>query len=806
MYKNYFTTASRNFKKHKFFSFINIIGLTIGIAACLLLLQYTFFEKSYDNFHSDNEDIYRIRGNRYSNGKIAEALACASNPIGERITKDFPEILDFTRLSDYQLNCIFSYKDKKIRLNKGYYATSSFFNIFSFKLIKGNPETVLKDVETVVISQSFANKLFGEADPVGKTIYFNNKSPLIVTGIFEDTPENTHLKFEALISFPTMTKYYGDWVEKEWWVDIALTYIKLVKGTDPKKIEEKADKLIQERLGTELKAANQDMDFVLQPLADIHLTSHFIGEAEANGDKKSVDFLLFVSFLIIIIAWINYINLATARSLERGKECGLRKVLGASRNQLIKQFLFESLLINILSSLLAILIVYLINPYFANFTGLKSDLSLWNNFVFWITLSSVIITGALISGLYPAFIMSSFHPVETLKGTLNSSKSGLVLRKGLILFQFIISITLLSGTLTIINQVNYMLNKDLGFEIEQTLIIKGPVVIDSTWFSDQATLKNELLKSPNIKKICRSSYVPGDHIFYTDFYKPKNTEKDMPGQSLRVVHIDFDYPEFYNFKLLAGKIPENNRNNIQKNFINRAAVELYGFSSNEEAVGKILYHGTWDSDEEIVGVIENVNQNSLRNPYQATAYTILPYPNWAKNYSIKINSLNMPNTISEIQKKWEQFFPNDTFEYHFLDDNYNRQYKADIQFGRLFGIFTILSILINCLGLFALSLYVLVKRTKEIAIRKVLGASILDLIFTVSKEFVKLFLISAFIAIPVSFLIMNIWLNNYAWRINLGWWFYILPLSGIFLITCLTICYQILKISRTNPANSLKCE
>ncbi|MBI9039548.1 MAG: ABC transporter permease [Bacteroidales bacterium] len=807
MFRNYLKTALRNLFKNKIFTIINILGLAIGIAASLLIFQYVENELIYDNFHEKSENIYRLRGDRFSQGELAEEMATVCDALGPLLPDAFPEVKDYVVLSNYQLEGVISYGEHNHKLQKAFFATSSFFNVFSYKLLQGDPDKVLTEPFSIVISESLATKLFPDGDAVGRMVKFNNRRTLAISGVFEDVPENSHLKFNILFSFQTMVEWYGKWTEDSWWVDIALTYLLLEPNTDTDELITKIDKFVDDRIGKELREQNQAMKFYLLPVEDIHLYSNFPGEAEVNGDHKTVHFLLIISFLIIIIAWVNYINMATARSLERSKEVGLRKVSGASRTQLIRQFLLESLVLNLIAVLVAILIVIVIHPVFYDFTGLNISLELFGNLEFCLAFALIILTGTILSGLYPAFIMSSFKPIVVLKGKMSSGGKGNILRKALIIFQFVISIILISGTLTVFKQVKYMQNQYLGVNLEQTLIVEGPVSFDSTWIHQQKSFNNELLLNAAISDVCASYFVPGDEVWFTNGYIKQSNNDEKASRTLQVIHVDHNFLDYYDFDFLAGRnFTEGSETDLLGHIINRETCELLGFENPEDALNEELNCPNWRSTKKIIGVIENYHQRSLKEKFGPIIYTYLPHPRFLKKYSIKVHPQNLKETIAYIEKQFADFFPGNTFDYYFLDKHYDEQYKSDTQFGRTFAIFSVLAIFIACLGLFALSLYFALQRTKEIAVRKVLGAGLKEIFSLLSKDYLMLFFIAILIAFPISYLIMDNWLGNYAYRINFGYWFFLVPVLAMIFIIFISVFYQVNKAARANPASSLKYE
>lgn len=804
---SYFKTALRFLTKNKFFSLINIFCLAVGIAASLMIFQYVQFELSYDKFHEDAENIYRIRQDRYSQGELAEHLATSCNALGHELKPAFPEVTEYTVVGDYELDGIISYGEHNFKMKQAYFASPVFFKLFSYKLIEGDRETVLTEPNTIVINEKLARKFFGDEKAMGKVMEFGNLGKLKVTGVFQDVPVNTHLKFDMLISISTMEKYYGDWVMDSWWIDLTYTYVKLVPGTGADEFETKVNDYVHKRLGGELKKRNQDMKFYLQPLRSIHLYSNYPGEAEVNGDGDTVYFLLIISILILIIAYVNYINISSARSLERAKEVGLRKVTGASKKQLILQFLAESLILNILAAVIAVSLVEILYPYFSDITGLQLNMRIWHDPVFWIIFLLVIISGAILSGLYPAFVLSSFRPITVLHKKTNNRPGHMNIRKALIVFQFVISIILIAGTITIYKQVYHMQDQELGFETDQTMIVDGVLKFDSTWTERQKSFKNELLSNPAIRKVCASYFVPGDEVWYTNGYIRVHNNDNHASRTLSVIHIDHDYMNFYGFDFIAGRnFIEENKNDFLCHILNRKGAELLGFDDPESAIGKELKTPNWKMTKKIIGVIENFHQESPKKEIAPTIFTYFPHPIYAKKYSIKLQTTNVHETIEFIKKKWTEMFPGNTFEYSFLDEHFNEQYNAEVRFGKTFGVFALLAIIIAGFGLFALSMHFAIRRTREIAVRKVHGATIKDIFYLLSKEYMLLLVIAAFISFPVTYIIMNNWLNNFANKIGFGYWFLLFPLLVLLIIIIISVSYQLDKAARINPAEALKFE
>ncbi len=512
MLRNYLTVAFRNLLRHKAFSAINILGLAIGIAACLLILQYVRFELSYDNFHSKADRIYRVQQDRYDKGKLSTQWAAGAYAVGNSFKDAFGEVEDYAKLVKRR-PMIAGYGAEKFKVEKLFFATQSFFHVFDYPLVAGDVRTALKEPFTVTLSQSTAKKLFKNGEALGKTIRLDDRFDCKITGIFKDFPDNTHLKSDMFISYATFVKQMGpdNNPETSWMWDGCMTYLLLKPGTHPRALEAKFPAYLQKTIGEELKKYDANVVYLLQPVQDIHLYSHYMEEAEPNGDGNAVYLLLGIAFFIIVIAWVNYINLATARAINRAKEVGIRKVVGSFREQLVRQFLFESALLNALAVVLALILVIIALPLFSNLSGQKLSFSLLGSGSFWGALLVLFVVGALLSGLYPAFVLSSFKPVVVLKGKLSTSRQGVLLRKSLVVFQFAASLFLLIGTLTVFRQIGFMREQSLGIQIDQTLVVQAPIIrTDSTFESEVNAFKEEMTRFPGIRRIAVSTAIPSE--------------------------------------------------------------------------------------------------------------------------------------------------------------------------------------------------------------------------------------------------------------------------------------------------------
>jgi putative ABC transport system permease protein len=803
MIRNFIVTAWRNLAKHKVFSFINVFGLAIGIASCLLILQYVRFERSYDNFQENGARIFRLQQNRYNEGKLTTQWAAGSAGVGRAVKEDVPEVEAYAKL--VKTGGVISYGDKKLREEKMYYANDAFLPMFSYRVLQGKREGALADPNTAVMTESAARKYFGTENPVGKVFSRNKEVDYMITAVVADLPQNTHLKFDILLSFQTYINRTSPEAETTFDWDGFYTYLLLAPGADPVKTEAKIAQAVEKRVAAEYKERNEAVVYKLQPLKDIHLYSNYMMEAEVNGDGKAVNFLFIISVFIMVIAWINYVNLSTARSLDRAKEVGVRKVMGSHRIQLIRQFLFESFLINLLAVVLAFLLVILVLPLFNSITGKNVSFSLLTDSGFWLALTVIFFAGTILSGLYPAFVLSSFRPIEVLKGKLSRSTHGAWLRQSLVIIQFAASVALMVGTYSIYKQLSYMKNQDLGVNIDHTLVVRGPNVSDSTYKEKLTAFKTELLRQPGITRIAASSDVPGHKIGWNAGGIRLKGQDANQSKQYRIFGIDDDFVDTYGLRVIKGR-------NFSKQFgadssavlFNEAAVNQLGFANAADALDKQIEF--WGATYTIVGVVSNHHQESLKEGYDTYIYRFDPSSDNYFSFKLQPGSLAQNAVVKTIEKEWTKFFPGNPYEYFFLDDHFGAQYKADEQFGKTFALFAILAIIVACLGLYGLASFVTTQRTKEIGIRKISGASIASILVLLTKDFLKPILLSFAIAVPVTYYLLQQWLQNYAFKTSITAWIFILPALLILVVAIATISIQTIKTASANPVKNLRTE
>ncbi len=806
MIKNYFKIAWRNIKRQKAYASINILGLAIGIAACILILQYVWFELSYENFHVNKDRIYRVQQDRYDNGKLSTQWAAGAYAVGNSFKDAIPEIEDYVKLVN-QGQAVTEVNNQPLKIEKVFFASGSFFKIFTYPLLSGDEKKALAEPFTAAISETTARTLFGSINAVGKTFKVNGrKTAFTVTAVFEDAPVNTQLRPNMLLSYATFVNYQGpdNNPDNAWAWDGCLTYLLLRKGVDPATVAAKFPPVAEKGVGELLKRFNASVVYSLQPLQDIHLYSHYMGEPATNGDGKTTYLLLGIAFFIAIIAWVNYINLATARAVSRAKEVGIRKTIGSQRRQLVMQFLSESAMLNGIALLLALLIVLLAIPGFNKLSGQQLSFSLLGESNFWLCVVGLFAAGVFFSGLYPAFVLSGFRPIDVLKGKMTATRQGSLLRKSLVVFQFAASLFLLIGTLTVYQQIQYMRKQSLGISIDQTLVVRPPVVgRDSTYLQRMTAFKEVLNRQTAVKGAAISTSIPGEAVGWNaGGIKLVGTDESTQKQ-YRVIGVDYDYIKMYGLKLIAGR-------SFSKDFgtddhaviFNRKGAEQLGFNKPEEAIGKRI--DFWGQQYTVVGIAENFHQQSLREAYEPLILRLIP--DVSGYLSVKTTGSQAGNVISVVKSNWNKFFPGNTFEYFFLDDHFDAQYKADQRFGQVFGLFTSLAIFVACLGLFGLASYTTMQRTKEIGIRKVLGASVPGILRLLYREFTVLLLIAFIVAVPAAWITIGNWLQGYAFRINVHWYYFLVPFVTIFMIALLTVSFQSIKAAVANPVKSLRTE
>ena len=943
MIGNYWNSAYRNLMKRKKFSFINIFGLAIGMASALLMLTYVTFEFSFDKMHTKYAHIYRVQSTFHEGEVLTDYWATSSFGYASAMKENLAGIEDYTRIATHlQPEQIVKYGELTLRENQIAYADPGFFRLFDFELLKGDKKTCLSMPRQVVITERIARKYFKDEDPIGKILIFTgtyDKVSCEVTGVMKEMPSNSHIHYNFLISYASLPQY----MQEYWYKHEAYTYV-LLDSPERKAEIEKEFPVMAEKYKTEEALKNKTWGVSLIPLADIHLTPQIGYETETKGNRSAMIALIFAAVAILVIAWINYINLTVARSMERAKEVGVRRVVGAFRQQLIYQFLFEALVMNLIAFILAVGLIELVLPHFNQLVGRTVTFSVWFMDYWWILLVLVFIAGIFISGYYPALALLNRKPITLLKGKFLHSKSGDRTRQVLVVVQYTASMILLCVTLIVFAQLNFMRNQSLGVKTSQTLVVKFPghtegqnikleafilavglielvlphfnqlvgrTVTFSVWFMDYwwillvlvfiagifisgyypalallnrkpitllkgkflhsksgdrtrqvlvvvqytasmillcvtlivfaqlnfmrnqslgvktsqtlvvkfpghtegqniklEAMKKAIARLPLVHRVTFSGAVPGEEV--ATFLSNRRTNDALKQNRLyEMLACDPDYADAYGLQIVAGRsFSEEYGDDVDKLVINETAVRNLGFASNDEAIGELVTVECTDAPMQIIGVVKDYHQQALSKNYTPIMLIHKDKIDWLpqRYISVVMASGNPRELVSQVQEIWNQYFADSSFDYFFLDQFFDHQYRQDEVFGAMIGSFTGLAIFISCLGLWVLVMFSCSTRTKEMGIRKVLGASRWNLFYQLVKGFFQLILIAVVIALPVAWFSMNAWLSHYAFRTDLKAWFFIVPVLLMLFISFVTVAFQTMKIIMSKPARSLRYE
>ena len=801
MIKNYFKIAFRNLVKNRIFSVINILGLAIGIAATVLISFYVKHERSYEDFHVNAANIFRLSLNLYNGNEFIINDVETYQTLGPEFKTKMPEVKDYVRVlhwGSYAINA----NDQTFYEDRIFVADQSIFTVFSYPMIEGEPYEAFAEPYKATISERLAIKYFGKTDVVGKTFKFGLRDePFEIVGVTATTPQNTHLKFDILLSHPTLPKYWDWYEEYAWSSNNEYTYLLMEEGTAVADFNKK----LAEYSANHEKLTNEVI--ISESIKDIHLYSHKSFEPEVNGSAQTVNFMVLIAIFIMIIAWVNYSNLSTARAVNRAKEVGLRKVVGSSRIQLIKQFLMESFFINVIAALLAFTLVQISIPEFSDLIGQNLPQNLLANAFIWQLMLVIVAIGTLLAGVYPAFVLSSFAPVKVLKGKFATSSSGLLLRKGLVVFQFITTVVLIALSIGVYNQIDFLQNKDLGVKIDNTLVIRRPNIetSDSLYIQSTRGFINKLKDKTIIANVGQGDAMPGAELHdmsTTTSIRRSGADQNSGSYNYYIYRVDEHFFEALGIQIIAGRTYEPDEPG-KRILINQRAVETLGFTDAADAVGKTIDWGDSDNRHEIIGVFDNFHQ---RSPKESHLPMVLVYTSVGDFMAIKFNTADSKMALAEVEELWNESYQDAAFDYYFLDDRYNQQYKNDQTFSAVMLIFTLLSLFIALLGLFGLSAFTILQRSKEISVRKVLGASIMSLIGLLSKDFLKLVALSSILSIPIAYYLMSLWLDNYTERIEISWWLFAIPSAIIITVAFLSVIGQTLKSTLANPTESLRNE
>ena len=793
MIKNYFKIAWRNLWKHKVYSLINVMGLAVGMTGCFLIYLYVNFEVNYDAFNTKADRIYRVVTDLKTPTDLLQ-WASTSGAVAINMQRDFPEVESVVRISSQSF--LVRKGNDKFQEKNSIMADSTLFKIFDFPLIYGDKNTALKEPMSVVFSQTAARKYFGNSNPVGQNIMLTGGAiNATITGVMKDIPENSQIKADMIVSLSSERKIYKQSSDSAWGGSGLTSYLLLKPGTNPKNLATKFPAFAELHDGKELKDHQVKMNFFLEPLRDVYLYS--TRDNSKTGNVTNVYIFSIIAIFILLIACVNFINLTTARSAERAKEVGIRKVSGAGKFQLVKQFVGESLVISLMAFVVVILLCALLLPLFNELAGKQVSTAFFYHPLYIITLFSISVVIGTIAGFYPALVLSSFQPIEVLKGHFSTGTKGVLMRKGLVVFQFTISIILIIGTVIVYTQLNYMRSKDLGFNKDQT------IVIETNFDNNKDAFKQSLSSILGILATSFSSSVPGGGTS-TVYSMVEDKTGDMQVTNLDVTFVDFNYLRQYELKLVAGRDFSKAfaTDTTQAIVINETAVKNLGYSSSQQAIGKNFEQ--LGRKGKIIGVVKDFHYRGLQELIKPMSLRI--DPNNCSLLSIKVATNNLPATIKAIQSKWSQVIPTRPFDYTFLDESFDQQYRAEDRFGTLFFNFAILAIFISCLGLLGLASYSTIQRKKEIGVRKVLGAGVSNIVSLLSVDFLKLVVIAFIIASPVAWFFMSKWLHGFAYRTSITWWMFVFAGLVAVIIALLTVSFQAVKAALANPVKSLRSE
>ena len=814
-----FKTISRRLLGNKSFFLINVTGLALGITTCIFIIQYVNSELSYDHFNKNIDNLYRVVNHRYQQGKLVQHSTMTFSGISRAMKEEFPEVQNYSRVEPYRVEVI-SYGDKKIADHRAVAVDNSFLSMFSLPLIAGDKNTALKEPNSVILTEKLSRLLSNDQHHVeslvGKSIIFDVDSlPYKITGICRDVPENSHLHFDLLLSYISLYSNAGNnrwgnadfnFTEPSFW-----HYIQLKPGTNHRLLEAKLP-AITKKYFKDSKPDGNEEKFSLQPMRDAHLYSTFEYDIARIGSSVVVWSLIVVAAFILILACINYVNLATAKSIERAKEVGVRKVIGATKTQLIRQFLSESIMVNAIALVMAMLLVQLLQDNFNQLIGRQLSLTYLfvkgsEGYMIGLGFLGVLLASFFLSGLYPAFVLSSFAPVKVLKGKFTHSATGTRLRRYLVIGQFAVTIVLITGSLVVYRQIQFMSSRPLGYDIDQVLILRRPVSTDRRipFMNTARNFIAEVQRLPQVKGAAMSGRIPGEELGrQRDVYR---TDKAGTNKiTVTNMGIDQHFLDLYNMRLVAGRNFEPTDYNasiaeLKNLLINESASKQLGFASPDESIGKPIK--LFNRDWTIIGVVNDFHQKSLK--FAMEPMVLMPsLQGRYSTFSVKVDTRNLPETVSQIGALYRKFFPGNLFDHYFLDQKFNSQYSDDRFFGKIFWIFAALAIVIACLGLLGLALVSTTQRAQEISVRKVLGASVADIVVLISANLVKPILIAAAISSPLAWWLMNSWLQDFAYRINLSPWLFIIAGFMALFIALITVSFQTIRTAIANPVKSLR--
>ncbi|MEQ8880818.1 MAG: FtsX-like permease family protein [Cyclobacteriaceae bacterium] len=812
MVRHYLKIAFRSLLNSRSYSVINILCLGVGIAASLLILQYIHFELSFDGFHPNSENTYRIRLD-YQGSQPTRSEVLTPHALGSQAEQIIPEISNMVRVRPMR-------RDEGVVVKGGddngrkfleyglYYVDKNFLEMFGYSLKSGDARVALNDLNSIVITEEVAKKYFGVVDAMGKVLHVKGGSlsgEFVVSGVLNDLPANTHLQFDFLLPLQFMLSHYGIYARSDGWRWFNFyTYLTLDNNADVHVVQSKFDKLVQSNAISQLEEEHLHVKTGLQKITDIHLKSNFASDlAERPGNEQNLWFYALIAAIILLIAYMNFINLSTVQAFRREKEVGIRKSIGVNRNQIVTQFFAEAAIINSLAVFIGVVIAYLLVPFLNQLIGTELEFTILRSYEFILLFACFVSAGTILSGLYPALVLSSFNPVNIFHSVSQKFGGGIGLRKVLIGVQFSLSVLLIAGSYLVYKQINYMKSQDLGVDMDKIIVVPGPRVIleeeNDQIVSGYQTFKARVKDHHAIKAVTGTSNIPGKGVMWYGDMRKLGAPAEFAKEG-KTVLVDAGFTDTYDFDFLAGSGFTPEMDEYYAVIINEMALSTFQLGSPQEAIGQSIILSDIDTLK-IQGVVKDVHWSSLKDPLSPTLFGVAQHNAY---FSIRSSLTNIPQTLDHIETIFNESFPNDPFDYYFLDESFNQQYQSEIQFGKLFGAFTLLAIFLASIGLFALVSFTASLRTKEISLRKLFGASVDDIILLFSKEYLLLILIATIMATPVVIFGATTWLEGFAYRINLGIDAFLIPFSLLVVVSSLTIGHRIYLSAIQNPVDSLR--
>ena len=804
MIRNYLVSAYRNCLRFPLFTLLHVVGLGIGLCASLLLWQYASYEQGFDQFHADKDRTYRVAHRFLRNGVLDFESAKTFPKVGPAMADEFPEVENYCRLFKKYREGVVRYENQAIKTDNLYYADSSFFEVFSFPLLKGDAATALRGPHMALIEASLAVRLFGDGDPIGKRISVGSMDGVEefeITGVIQSPPQS-HLAFSVVASYQSLTSLFGEDAHSSWgWYDF-LTYVKLRPEASAASLAQKLPAFVDKYGGQRL--GSNRVQLSLQPLTSIHLDSHLMMEPRVNGSRSLVQFLSLLAVGILLMAWINYVNLATSQSLLRAREVGIRKLTGATRLHLVLQFMAEAGWVALLAMAVCCALMTVVVPLVHTLGVFPlTVVSIFSSGSFWWQMMSLAAIGMVLAGFYPAFVLTSFQPATVLKGAWKTSGRGLRMRKVLVVVQFVGSAVLMAGTLTIYRQMQFMQTRSLGFSNDNILILRAPDVIEDRqqYSRSLQSFKSALLKDARVQRVSLSSSVPGEPVPWYQQARRLGDGGTDERTTLFVATIDHDYWQTYNIRFVAGaNYAAQHEEDAHHILLNEAAARAVGFANAQDALGQhvVLSRDTLT----VLGVVANYHHTSPKEEVDPTAYRLTDVE--STYFSVALATTNTPEVIAQAESLYQRFFPGVPLEYFFARDWYDRQYDGDRQFSFVFNTFAALAVLIAALGLFGLASFTITQRTREVGIRKVLGSTVQQIVLLFSRDFLKLVLVANALAMPLAWWALQAWLQNFATRVSVGYAVFAAVLALSVAIAWAAISYHAVRSALTNPVRALR--